>query len=139
MPLNDRPKWILATAAAIAATGVGGVALASGGGSESALPDSVSLQDRVPAVTQTIEASATPTLFEVRSGPIVRAEDGSFTTQSVTSDSFDSPDSADTTDSAVSFDSVDSVASVETTESVDSVDSVDTVTPFDSVDSADSF
>ena len=117
MPLNDRPKWILATAAAIAATGVSGVALASAGGSESALPDSVSLQNRVPAATQTIEASITPTLFEVRYGPIVRAEDGSFTLLSATTDS---PDSFDSVDSVDSIDSIDSVDSVNSVNSVDS-------------------
>lgn len=157
MPLNDRPKWILATAAAIAATSVGGVALATSGGSDSALPDSVALQDRVPAATQTIEATATPTLFEVRSGPIVRAEDGSFTMQSATGDSFDSADttssvesadsavstdtvgSTDSVDSADLSDSIDSIDGVESSGSADSIESVESINSAESVDSADSF
>lgn len=151
MPLNDGPKWILATAAAIAATSVGGVALATSGGSDSALPDSVALQDRVPAATQTIEASATPTLFEVRSGPIVRAEDGSFTMQSATGDSFDSPDttsSVESADSPVSTDTVGTTDSVDLSDSIDggessgsadSIESVESINSVESVDSAESF
>jgi len=119
MSINERPKWIIAAAAAIAATGVGGVVLASEGTGRS-LPDSVSLQDGVPVASATFDATVSP--FE-RTSPIIRAEDGSFT---VSGDSLDTDNSLDT-DSDDAQDS--SVASVDT-DSVDSpdVDADDSVT-----------
>ncbi len=75
MGINERPKWMIAAVAAIAATGVGGVVLASDDLGRS-LPDSVNLRDGVPVASATFEATANP--FE-RTSPIVRAEAGSFT------------------------------------------------------------
>lgn len=167
MPLNSRPKWILATAAAIAATSVGGLALAQGGGTDSGLPGSINLRDQVPVATQTMEATS-QALFDVREGPVVRAQDGSFTVLSANSadtshsadavgsagsnvgddtldtsntpDHLDSPnDSVNTLDTANTLDTVDTAPTPDAVDTAASVDTVDSIHTTDTADTANTF
>ncbi len=126
-PLN-RPRWTVTAAAAVAVVvGGTGYALASGG-SDSGLPDAISLQDRVTA-TATVAAppTGTPSLVDTIPAPVWRADasgslsntmSASWSNDTLTADSF-SPDS-------VSADSVSLDSFSPDTVSVESF-SVDTV------------
>lgn len=142
MGLSDRPKWVVAAAAAVAGTSIGGALLLTGTGSASPLPGTVTLRDQIAVATSTPSATATPRPFDVRSGPIVRTEDGSFTLAPIFSHSdltTNSVHTATLTVDSVTADSPNAVdtVSLQSPASVDSPNTVDTVDTSLSPDSAD--